>query len=75
MPRFDVTATRIDGLVVIRRKPVGDDRGFLSRLFCEEEFAALGIPMRTCQINHTMTRRSGTIRGMSAIVSGTVDGI
>ena len=64
MPRFDVTATRIDGLVVIRRKPIGDDRGFLSRLFCEEEFAALGIPMRACQINHTMTKRSGTIRGM-----------
>lgn len=64
MPRFDVTATRIDGLVVIRRKPVGDDRGFLSRLFCEEDFAALGIPMRARQINHTMTRRRGTIRGM-----------
>lgn len=64
MSRFDLTPTRIDGLVLIRRKPIGDDRGFLSRLFCEEDFAALGIPMRTCQINHTMTRRRGTVRGM-----------
>lgn len=64
MPRFDLEPTRIDGLVVIRRKPAADDRGFLSRLFCEEDFAALGLPMRTCQINHTMTRRKGTVRGM-----------
>ena len=64
MPRFDLEPTRLDGLVVIRRKPAADDRGFLSRLFCEEDFAALGLPMRTCQINHTMTRRKGTVRGM-----------
>ena len=64
MPRFDVTTTRIDGLVVIRRKPIGDDRGFLARLFCDEDFAALGIPMRTRQINHTKTVRKGTVRGM-----------
>jgi dTDP-4-dehydrorhamnose 3,5-epimerase len=64
MLHFDVTSTKINGLVVIRRKPIGDDRGFLSRLFCEADFAALGLVVRTCQINHTMTRRKGTIRGM-----------
>jgi dTDP-4-dehydrorhamnose 3,5-epimerase len=64
MSRFDISPTRIDGLVVIRRKPIGDDRGFLSRLFCEQEFAALGVSMRAQQINHTMTRRRGAVRGM-----------
>src|SRR5262245_11470519 len=64
MSRFDIARAELDGLFVIRRKPVSDDRGFLSRLFCEEEFASLGIPLNVCQVNHTLTRRKGAVRGM-----------
>ena len=48
---------------MIQRKAIGDDRGFLSRLFCQEELAAGWIwPIR--QINYTATATSGTVRGM-----------
>jgi dTDP-4-dehydrorhamnose 3,5-epimerase len=62
--RFDFTSTPIQGLRLVQRKPIGDDRGFLARLYCSEEFGAVGALGRICQINHTTTRRRGTVRGM-----------
>jgi len=62
--RFDFRPTPLDGLVVVERQPRGDSRGFLSRLYCAEEFAAAGAARPIAQINQTQTRRSGTIRGL-----------
>ena len=33
--RFDILATPIADLLVLQRKPIGDSRGYLERLFCE----------------------------------------
>jgi len=41
-----------------------DERGFLARTFCENEFAALGLNTRWPQCNLTLTRKRGTIRGL-----------
>ncbi|MGX1306007.1 dTDP-4-dehydrorhamnose 3,5-epimerase [Amorphus suaedae] len=62
--RFDVEPTSILGVVTLLRKPVGDDRGLLARLFCDEEFRELGLMPSVRQINQSRTRRRGTIRGM-----------
>jgi dTDP-4-dehydrorhamnose 3,5-epimerase len=59
-----VTALPLGGLKLVRRKHLRDARGFLSRLYCAEEFAALGIGLPIAQINHTLTLRRGTVRGM-----------
>lgn len=64
MSRFEVNNTQIEGLNVIQRKPIGDDRGFLSRIFCSESFKEFGFDKSISQINHTLTRNKGTIRGM-----------
>ena len=64
MSRFEIQSTRLEGLCVIQRKAIGDDRGFLSRLFCQEELAAAGWVWPIRQINHTATATSGTVRGM-----------
>jgi len=64
MSRFEVKNTQIEGLHVIQRKPIGDDRGFLSRIFCAESFKEFGFDKSISQINHTLTRNKGTIRGM-----------
>jgi dTDP-4-dehydrorhamnose 3,5-epimerase len=64
MSRFLVHDTPLSGLKLIERKPVGDARGFLSRLFCESELAAAGWTCSIAQINHTLTRKQGAVRGM-----------
>lgn len=42
----------------------GDDRGFFSRLFCGEEFAAMGLESRFVQVNNSLTRQKHALRGM-----------
>ena len=62
--RFSFHPTPLAGLILVERKPVSDDRGFLERLFCAEEFAAEGIRLPMVQANRTVTTRKGTVRGM-----------
>ncbi len=58
------TPTRLDGAYVIDVDPRPDDRGFLARTFCEEEFADHGLPMRIVQSSTIHTARRGTLRGL-----------
>lgn len=62
--RFDIHATSIAGLWVIQRKPIGDERGYLERLFCADELHAYIAGKPIVQINHTMTTTRGTVRGL-----------
>jgi dTDP-4-dehydrorhamnose 3,5-epimerase len=64
MSRFEVSATPLLGLTLVRRQRLGDSRGFLARLFCAEELAAAGWSGPIAQINHTFTARQGTVRGL-----------
>lgn len=64
MSRFTTTALPLDGLKLVARQRVGDQRGFLSRLFCAEELAAAGWLTPIAQINHSYTASRGTVRGM-----------
>lgn len=62
--RFEILATPISELNVIRRNPIGDSRGYLERLFCDQALAELLDVKSVKQINHTVNIRAGTIRGM-----------
>lgn len=62
--RFNILATPIAGLHVIQRKPIGDSRGHLERLFCAEELQTCIPGKHIVQINHTLTATCGTVRGM-----------
>lgn len=64
MARFDCIDTQLLGLKVVQRKPIEDARGFLSRFFCAEEFNEFGFTKPINQINHTLTRHKGAVRGM-----------
>ena len=64
MARFDCIDTPLLGLKVIQRKRIEDSRGFLSRFFCANEFNAYGFNKPVSQINHTLTRQKGAVRGM-----------
>jgi dTDP-4-dehydrorhamnose 3,5-epimerase len=62
--RLDILDTSLQGLKVIQRKPIGDSRGYLERMFCAEELQPLIQDKDIIQINHTMTAKRGTVRGM-----------
>ena len=62
--RFAIEATPIAGLHVVQRKRVEDARGFLTRLYCAEDLRAAGFDGPIAQINHTLTRAAGAVRGM-----------
>lgn len=62
--RFAVTPTALNSLLVVERRPRGDERGSLSRLYSAEIWRELGLGDRVVEINHTSTRHRGTVRGM-----------
>ncbi|MET3855205.1 dTDP-4-dehydrorhamnose 3,5-epimerase [Rhizobium sp. OAE497] len=63
MGRFTLTPTYMKDLTLVERQRLGDDRGFFSRFFCADELPDFGTGS-IAQINHTMTREKGVIRGM-----------
>lgn len=64
MNRLTITDLPMAGLKLIERERLGDDRGFLSRLFCMDELEIAGWQKPIKQINHTFTTQCGTVRGL-----------
>lgn len=64
MARFKFIETKLSGLMLVQRMVMEDRRGFLSRFYCAEEFSNAGIKESVAQINHTLTREKGTVRGL-----------
>src|SRR6266478_5126678 len=56
--------TRLRGAFVIELDKREDERGFFARFFCEREFAAAGLETRFVQINNSLSKDEGTLRGM-----------
>ena len=61
---FNFLSTPLDNLFEVERNCIEDHRGFFSRLFCTEEFKEIGLIKPFVQVNYTMTRKKGTVRGM-----------
>ena len=51
----------IPGGFVIELEPIGDERGFFSRMFCEKEFGAAGLETRFVQMNDSYSAARGTL--------------
>src|SRR5206468_11485086 len=49
---------------LVELEPRGDERGFFARMFCEREFAAQGLETRFVNVNNSLSRAAGTLRGM-----------
>lgn len=62
--RFEIVDTELTGLRLIQRLPSVDARGYFQRLFCAQELAAAGWSGPVAQINHTYTKRAGSVRGL-----------
>lgn len=57
-------ATKLAGMWVVETAPRGDARGRLTRLFCEQAFAAVRPGLRFVQTNLSHTAARGTLRGL-----------
>ena len=56
--------TPIDGVFEAETEPFRDERGSLARLFCCDELRAAHGNRPIVQINQTLTRRAGAVRGL-----------
>ena len=62
--RIKFVEAPLAGAYVIELEPFLDERGLFARTFCRKEFAAIGFHKQIVQINHSVTRQKGAIRGM-----------
>jgi len=56
--------TFLKGAYVIEPEPFEDHRGKFSRIFCQEDLKQIGHCKEIVQINHSLTKQKGAIRGM-----------
>jgi dTDP-4-dehydrorhamnose 3,5-epimerase len=61
---IDVRPLKLSGLLEIRPKRHGDDRGFFSETWNKETWARAGIKIDFVQDNHSRSERAGVIRGL-----------
>lgn len=54
----------LKGAFVIETEPDMDERGLFARIFCQNEFAKIGFSEQIVQINHSVTKQKGSIRGL-----------
>lgn len=56
--------TPLKDAYLIELEKRGDDRGFFARFFCINEFDRAGLRRDIVQINNSLSRDKGTLRGM-----------
>lgn len=59
-----IKQTLLKDAFVIEPEPFEDTRGMFSRIFCKKEFQAVGFVKDIVQVNQSITRQKGAIRGM-----------
>ena len=56
--------TPLQDAFIIESEPFKDDRGLFARVFCQQELQHILHNKNIVQINHSLTRQKGAIRGM-----------
>ena len=56
--------TLLKDAFVIEPKPFSDSRGMFSRVFCQHELQSILYGKNIVQINYSLTRQKGAVRGM-----------
>jgi dTDP-4-dehydrorhamnose 3,5-epimerase len=55
--------TQLKGAFIVEMEPIGDNRGFFARTWCQKEFEAHGLISCFVQNNITFSPKRGTLRG------------
>ena len=56
--------TKIEGLYIIEPELKTDERGYFARVFCKKELTKIGFNFEVIQINRSLNKKKGIIRGM-----------
>jgi len=56
--------TPLPGARLVEPQKRGDARGAFARLYCEREFGAAGLESRFVNLNHSVSAKAGTLRGL-----------
>jgi dTDP-4-dehydrorhamnose 3,5-epimerase len=59
-----IKEAKIKGLFTIEPELKVDERGYFARVFCKKELARRGLIFDVVQINQSLTKKKGIIRGM-----------
>jgi dTDP-4-dehydrorhamnose 3,5-epimerase len=62
--RFAISETPLSGLIAVERIPRSDDRGWFERMFGTDDLAEVLGDRSVAQVNRSMTRARGTVRGL-----------
>ena len=60
---FTIESTALDEVKIVVPRVMPDDRGFFMEVYRQDLFAALGLPDRFLQLNHSRSSR-GVVRGL-----------
>lgn len=58
------TALDLPGVYTIELEVQQDTRGAFMRTYCKKEFAAIGFQQEFVQMNHSINKQRGTVRGL-----------
>ncbi len=64
MSQYRLHPLPLPGLARIEHRRVEDARGAFSRLYCEDSLERFGAPFHIRQINRSLTRQRGSVRGL-----------
>jgi dTDP-4-dehydrorhamnose 3,5-epimerase len=64
MQRFKINKTSLLDLFIVDLKPLKDNRGYLKRLYCNDQFINIMSNKPISQINYTFTKKKGSVRGL-----------
>ncbi len=53
----------IAGAFRVTSEPIGDERGWFARAFCQQDLAEHGVDFQVRQINRSFNQKAGTLRG------------
>ena len=59
-----IKPTSLQDAFIIELEPFKDDRGLFARVFCQNELLDILHGKNIVQINHSLTRQKGALRGM-----------
>jgi dTDP-4-dehydrorhamnose 3,5-epimerase len=60
---IEVTKTPLSGVVIVKNRVFGDERGFFMETFHQERFESVGLPSKFVQDNHSRSSK-GVLRGL-----------
>ena len=63
------TATPLNDAYLIDLETREDERGFFARYFCEKEFSDAGLNTTWVQVNNSLSKTVGTLRGLHYQIS------